>query len=108
MAYCPCAECNEKRAAEFMKVIAAQGPKLNPFPAMYCVLCDQQHSIYVPCARPAAKYDDAFKLAPQTLDRIEKIVRRSKPVAPAAPPAPDTDRIWDLIVLAARTSRYGG
>ena len=26
---------------------------------------------------------------------------------PAPPPVPDTDRMWDLLVLAARTSRYG-
>jgi hypothetical protein len=83
-------------------------------------------SLAVDDGRRATAADLAMPAAPDTdpmldvytsvFNQINKM--RAKLVADAAfgdkleikqpaPPVPDTDRMWDMVVLAARTSRYG-
>ena len=59
-------------------------------------------------AEAEAEFNDRYRLHLNLTTKTLPAVKVEVTPPPAPPPVPDTDRMWDLLVLAARTSRYGG
>ena len=66
-----------------------------------------------PCAIAEAAFGTKLEIAPASWHedvyaKVSDMCRELDVPAVTPPAAPDTDRMWDMLVLAARTSRYGG
>ena len=55
-----------------------------------------------------AEFNDWYRLQLNLTMKTLPAVKVEIAPPPAPPPVPDTDRMWDMLVLAARASRYGG